>query len=89
MNMRVIIRVEGKVQGVFFRMAAKEAAEREGVAGTVRNEPDGSVTVDVEGEEGAVGRMVAWCGQGSPYAEVAAVRTSEAEPLGRRVFVVE
>jgi acylphosphatase len=41
----------GRVQGVGFRARAGAAAERLGVNGWVRNEPDGSVRCVAEGEE--------------------------------------
>ena len=66
-------RVAGEVQGVGFRAAAREAAERAGARGWARNESDGSVTVLVAGSESAVGEMDAFLRQGPPAARVAAV----------------
>ena len=57
--------VTGRVQGVFFRAAMREQADRLGVTGWVRNEPDGSVRAHLEGPDGAVDRLVDWCAQGS------------------------
>ena len=39
------VRYEGRVQGVGFRVSTKQLADEEGVAGSVRNEMDGSVTL--------------------------------------------
>ena len=50
----VDVRVRGRVQGVSFRMYAEQRAAELGVAGWVRNEPDGSVAVRVEGDQEAV-----------------------------------
>lgn len=45
------IRVSGLVQGVGFRWTAKRIADRLGVDGWVRNNPDGTVSLEVEGTE--------------------------------------
>jgi acylphosphatase len=47
-------KISGKVQRVGYRRFVLEAAQEIGVSGYVRNEPDGSVTVFVQGEEGLV-----------------------------------
>ena len=62
--------VSGEVQGVFFRDTMRRLASRAGVTGWVRNLPDGRVEALVEGEEGAVRRLVEWCHQGPPDARV-------------------
>lgn len=80
------VRVTGRVQGVFFRQSARREAERLGVAGFARNEADGSVTLELEGDQEAVAAMTAWCGQGPPGARVEAVSVEEIEPRGERGF---
>ena len=74
--------VEGDVQGVFFRDECRKQAEEAGVAGSARNRPDGRVEVVLEGDEAAVSRLVDWCRQGPPRAEVTGVEVSEEEPEG-------
>ena len=69
--------MEGKVQGVFFRATARDAARSSGVKGWIRNRWDGKVELTVEGEEEAVDKMVEWCHRGPPGALVATV---EVEP---------
>jgi acylphosphatase len=39
----------GRVQGVNYRARVAEAAHRHDLAGRVRNEPDGTVLIDVQG----------------------------------------
>ena len=68
----------GRVQGVGFRFFVREQAKALGIRGWVKNLPDGSVEVLAEGEDGQVKRLVFWCKQGPPAAEVSRlVETSE------------
>jgi acylphosphatase len=73
----VDIRVQGRVQGVCFRESTRREAQRLGVAGTVRNDPDGSVFIQAEGEEKPLAKLVAWCRTGPPAAEVTRLDVAE------------
>ncbi|WP_420576316.1 acylphosphatase [Ekhidna sp.] len=64
------IKVTGRVQGVFFRASTKEKADELGVKGWVRNEPDGSVLIEAEGEEFKMNEFREWCSIGPPAAHV-------------------
>ena len=79
---RVHVIVEGRVQGVFFRACTRDEAVRLGLSGWVRNRPNGSVEALVEGEKGAVQKMVQWFQQGSPHSIVEKVHLSEESPVG-------
>ena len=83
---RVVVR--GNVQGVGFRYYANAEASRLGVAGFVRNLPDGSVEIEVEGEHPAVASLVDWARTGPRSASVESVEVSEIEPAGTPVFTV-
>ncbi|HET7351486.1 MAG TPA: acylphosphatase [Marmoricola sp.] len=80
--------VTGRVQGVFFRARTAEEADRHGVAGWVRNEPDGTVAAYFEGPPDEVDAVVAWCRTGPPRAGVEDVRTEVVEPEGAAGFRV-
>jgi acylphosphatase len=82
----VELHVTGQVQGVSFRWYAAREATRLGLAGWVRNEPDGSVRAHAEGPADAVEEFVAWCGQGPPVARVEDVAVTEVEPTGATSF---
>jgi acylphosphatase len=62
--------VTGRVQGVGFRFTTVDEARRLGVRGWVRNEPDGSVEVEAEGERAAVEALVRFLHRGPPGARV-------------------
>jgi acylphosphatase len=80
--------VHGQVQGVFFRAGCRRAAQEAGVAGWVRNLPDGSVEAVFEGSEDGVRRMVEWARHGPPYARVDRVDVTEEVPSGSSGFAV-
>lgn len=80
--------VSGRVQGVWFRDSCRTEAEAAGVSGWARNLPDGRVEVVLEGNEGAVARVEAWCHRGPRRAEVVSVEGFDEDPLGERVFII-
>jgi len=64
------IKVFGIVQGVFFRSFVAEYARELGLAGWVRNTPDGTVEILVEGEEANLKKLIEACQQGPKFAKV-------------------
>jgi acylphosphatase len=82
------ITVRGRVQGVFFRDSTREQAQRQDLAGWVRNRGDGTVEVVVEGAPESVERLVAFCRDGPPRADVDEVEVHEEQPEGLRSFEV-
>ncbi len=74
---RVIVRVEGTVQGVYFRDYTQQEARRLGLSGWVRNRPDGSVEAVLEGEAENVELMLTWLEGGSPMSNVSKVTPKE------------
>lgn len=80
--------VHGSVRGVFFRDSTRREARSRGVAGWVRNRPDGSVEAVFEGEPDAVDRMVGFASRGPRGAHVEHVETFEEEPEGLSEFEV-
>ncbi|MBL0742309.1 acylphosphatase [Chryseolinea sp. Jin1] len=83
----IAIRIRGKVQGVFYRASTEQQARTLGVNGFVRNEADGSVYVEAEGEEQAVDALALWCRQGPPRATVEQVDITEIAPRNFTDFV--
>ena len=79
---RVHLVVRGRVQGVFFRGAMQEEAERLGVGGWARNRPDGAVEGEAWGERTAVEALVAWAHRGPHAARVEDVTIDWQAPAG-------
>ena len=74
---RVHVWITGRVQGVFFRAYAREAAELTGIGGWIRNLPDGRVEAVFEGDADKVEKMIEWCREGSPLGRVDRVKVLE------------
>jgi acylphosphatase len=85
-RLRVVVR--GRVQGVWFRDSTRERAHAHGVAGWVRNRPDGTVEAVFEGPREDVESLVRFCETGPPYAHVEAIETSAEPPAGVTGFRV-
>lgn len=82
------IRVKGRVQGVGFRYSAIRAARSFNLNGFVRNEPDGSVYMEAEGNEVSLELMLDWCRKGPGHARVDQVTHSESGLRGFEDFGV-
>ncbi len=67
---RLHVVIEGRVQGVFFRASTRDQARARGLAGWVRNLPDGRVEALFEGDKRVVEDMLRWCRRGPAYAYV-------------------
>jgi acylphosphatase len=78
----------GRVQGVFFRDTLRRLAEQHGVAGWVRNTPEGTVETVLEGERDAVDRLVDFARRGPEGALVERVEMTEELPEGLRGFSI-
>ena len=79
------VRIEGRVQGVWFRGWTVEEARRRGLDGWVRNRRDGSVEAVFAGPAEAVDAMIAACHTGPSSARVDRVHampSSEPVPAG-------
>lgn len=79
---RIEIHVKGKVQGVSFRAATQQVAQRLEVFGYAKNESDGSVTIIGEGEEANLQKLLNWATQGPDVARVDEVTHSWVKPTG-------
>jgi acylphosphatase len=80
--------IHGRVQGVWYRESARQQAETLGLSGYARNNPTGTVSIEVEGPAEAIAQFVAWCKRGPALAHVSRVEQMEGEPQGFQGFVV-
>ncbi|MEX1112475.1 MAG: acylphosphatase [Candidatus Andersenbacteria bacterium] len=71
------IKVLGRVQGVNFRHYAYTQAQGLGITGYAQNNPDGSVTIEAEGDIDSLKEFVDLCSIGSPKAKVYNIETEE------------
>ena len=82
------LKIFGRVQGVFFRDFTEEKAIELKLTGWVKNMPDGTVEVLIEGKDELIEQMIIWCYEGSPNANVDDVKVEWAEPEGCEGFEV-
>ena len=81
--------VEGRVQGVGFRIFVEGAALELGLKGYVCNRPDGSVEVHAEGKEEVLERLRAELEKGPIAARVTRVAESPAPLRNYNTFSIE
>ena len=86
-NLRVV--VSGKVQGVFFRASVKKVADILGVKGFIRNEHNGSVFVEAEGDDEMVNKLIDYCHHGPDNAKVEKVSITLGEVVGYDSFDIQ
>jgi len=83
----VRVRIEGKVQGVWYRGWTVDEATKRGLDGWVRNRRDGSVEAVFAGPASEVSAMIAACHQGPPAARVDRVTSEPASEAPSPGFV--
>jgi acylphosphatase len=87
---RVSLRIQGRVQGVFFRESARQEATRLGLTGWVKNLSSGDVELLAEGPRDQLESFVGWCRHGPPTAKVSDVMAAYSMGTGEfERFAVE
>ena len=89
MNKHLNIKVTGKVQGVWFRDSTRAEALKLGINGFVRNEPDGSVYIEAEGNSNVLKKFIEWCHSGPEKAIVTGVKVNGAELNNFNEFLIQ
>lgn len=84
-----MVRITGRVQGVGFRAWTRDEAERLGLTGWVRNDPDGSVLALIAGPAAGISQMLERFRHGPPGASVSGVERQPTvlaeKPVGFRI----
>jgi acylphosphatase len=75
--------IKGKVQGVYYRVAAKEQADELHITGWVRYISEGRVEIMATGTNEQLEKLIAWCRKGP---EKAAVTDVIVTPLSEQTF---
>jgi acylphosphatase len=79
--------IEGRVQGVGYRDWLVAKAQRLGVAGWVRNLPDGTVEALIYGELDSVEELARACRRGPRMASVTRIEEDWADPPDTPGFI--
>jgi acylphosphatase len=87
--MHLNIKVHGKVQGVYFRDSTKMVADQLGVKGWIRNESDGSIYIEAEGDDWILDNFLDWCEEGPERAEAQLVEKAESEMQNFQNFIIK
>ncbi|ADR18199.1 acylphosphatase [Calditerrivibrio nitroreducens] len=86
---RLNLRVYGRVQGVGFRAYVLNKARELGLAGFVKNMPDGTVFIDAQGEEEALNKLIEYVKIGPSMSRVEKVEIERInQTLNTRDFIV-
>ena len=83
MTKRVILKIFGRVQGIFFRDSTRRKARKLGLTGWVSNESDGTVKVMAQGEEEKLEALIKWCYNGPMLARVDKIDIEWQEATGQ------
>jgi acylphosphatase len=81
--------IHGRVQGVGFRWWTRRTAQSLGIAGSVRNRPDGSVEVRARGPHDALSEFETRLRRGPPSASVRRIESYPLNDVERAGFVIE
>lgn len=82
------IRITGKVQGVSFRYTTKVVADQMGVRGIIKNEKDGGLYIEAEGNDTLLEVFLEWCHEGPDRAKIEKVEVETAELKNYRNFEI-
>ncbi|MBF0198345.1 MAG: acylphosphatase [Planctomycetes bacterium] len=74
---RISAQVIGRVQGVCYRYFCQSKANELGLSGWVKNQPDGSVLLEAQGEKALLEQFLCQLEMGPPLAKVSAIKQTD------------
>ncbi|MEX0980625.1 MAG: acylphosphatase [Bacteroidales bacterium] len=86
--LHITLEVSGRVQGVGFRYAAQNEANRLRIMGYIKNRPNGNVMLEIEGSVAQLNAMIRWCRTGPPLSRVEQVKEWSGEVIGYNIFQI-
>ncbi len=84
-SVQIRLNIRGRVQGVFYRVSARQEALRLGLTGWIRNCPDGTVELLAQGPRALCDELLRYCHEGPPGASVDEIDVSWGEPSAEYV----
>ena len=78
---QIHLRINGRVQGVGFRVAAVKEAKRLSIGGWVKNTPEGDIELMGEGSHANIESLCRWCNKGPTLAEVTELKVLSRSPI--------
>ncbi len=88
-NKHVKIIVLGRVQGVGFRYQTYQEALNYNICGFVKNNVDGTVLIEAEGDEISVNMFIEWCKQGPSFSRVDNIKIIELPFENLNKFIIK
>jgi acylphosphatase len=73
--------IQGKVQGVFFRVSARKKAVETNITGWVKNTPERHVEIIASGNDEQIKSFIEWCKNGPSSARVDNLIMKEMEEM--------
>jgi len=86
MKQSAILTIHGRVQGVGFRYFVKMKADLLQITGFVKNQPNGNVYVEAEGEPEQLQLFIHFCRQGPSHARVEKIDVQLCPVQGFKIF---
>ncbi len=83
------VKIYGRVHGVNFRWSTKQKAKGLNLCGFVRNEGNGTVYIEVEGQEEELEEFLGWCHRGPFFARVDRLEFEENQIKGYNKFEIK
>lgn len=88
MKLHYRVKVTGRVQGVGFRFETRNIARKLGIRGFVKNQYDGSVYIEAEGNEEQMQQFISWCRNGPVHARVDEILAEPGDYKGFEYFEI-